>query len=154
MTEAGETTKIRTGTARSATRRQSETTAIPCVCLPPPAPMRPQHAACHLQLRGPSCAEVLQLRCCGRGELTGRPPRCPQVGDDEYEDKIDKDEAKKDLGALEAAKMAIKFLDQVRCRSAAPLQLQLRLRLRSAAPAPRLRSAAPTPRLRLRGSGA
>lgn len=37
------------------------------------------------------------------------------MGDDEYEnDGFDSQEAKKDLGALEAAKMAIKFLDQVR----------------------------------------
>jgi hypothetical protein len=35
------------------------------------------------------------------------------VGDDEYEGQIDAEEKKKDLGALEAAKMAIKFLDQV-----------------------------------------
>ena len=34
------------------------------------------------------------------------------VGDDEYEGQINQEEAKKDLGALEAAKMAIKFLDQ------------------------------------------
>ena len=114
--------------------------------------MRPQHAACHLQLRGPSCAEVLQLRCCGRGELTGRPPRCPQVGDDEYEDKIDKDEAKKDLGALEAAKMAIKFLDQVRGRSAAPLPAPAPAPLRGSGSAAPLRGSAP--RLRLRGCGA
>eukprot|EP01043_Picozoa_sp_COSAG02_P027901 COSAG02_NODE_1666_length_11424_cov_5.733245_8_plen_174_part_00 len=37
-----------------------------------------------------------------------------QVGDDEYQnDQLDESEKKKDLGALEAAKMAIKFLDQV-----------------------------------------
>ena len=40
-----------------------------------------------------------------------------QVGDDEYapdpEHAVNAEEKKKDLGALEAAKMAIKFLDQV-----------------------------------------
>ena len=70
-----------------------------------------------------------------------------QVGDDEYGGEvIDKDEAKKDLGALEAAKMAIKFLDQVRCRSAAPVRCAPRSVLR-------LRSAAAAPRPRFRGSG-
>ena len=56
-----------------------------------------------------------------------------QVGDDEYEnDHIDKEEQKKDLGALEAAKMAIKFLDQVRATSTEQPQqvLQQRARLR------------------------
>ncbi len=40
------------------------------------------------------------------------------MGDDEYQnDQIDESEKKKDLGALEAAKMAIKFLDQVPTKS-------------------------------------
>ena len=43
-----------------------------------------------------------------------------QVGDDEYQnDQLDESEKQKDLGALEAAKMAIKFLDQVRSQCAA-----------------------------------
>ena len=36
-----------------------------------------------------------------------------QVGDDEYEEFFDHEKAKESLGGLEAAKMAIKFLDQV-----------------------------------------
>lgn len=50
------------------------------------------------------------------------------MGDDEYEnDANDPEEKKKDLGALEAAKMAIKFLDQVR-RRAYPLLRRRRRR--------------------------
>ena len=47
--------------------------------------------------------------CGARGSLCHL--TASQVGDDEFEDQIDKDEQKKDLGALEAAKMAIKFLE-------------------------------------------
>ena len=36
------------------------------------------------------------------------------MGDDEFEDYFDQEKAKEQQGGLEAAKMAIKFLDQVR----------------------------------------
>ena len=42
------------------------------------------------------------------------------VGDDEFEDHFDMEKAKEDLGALEAAKMAIKFLDQLRAHDSPP----------------------------------
>ena len=57
-----------------------------------------------------------------------------QVGDDEYapdpEHAVNAEEKKKDLGALEAAKMAIKFLDQVCTSSAKPPKRAMQPRAR------------------------